>query len=1603
MSAPTTSPTVTAAPAAAPSSAPSLGDRFGALGSDQRVRLMRRMVEAGRSREVPAVVPPRDTGRPARLSPAQQDLWVYETLYPGTPALNLCCAYHFDQPVEPAHLAAALTLIQRHHDILRTRISTGDDGELRVDFPEDGPFVLEREDLRGTGTGIGEAFRSFRGRPYDLGRDKLIRARFVQVDERRSTLMLSLHHIITDWWSFDVLQTEFAEAYRAVREGTEPRLTRPAIQYADFSAWQGELQESGVFGARLDFWRRYLADLPGPLTVPGSGPAAGPSADGGEHGDGIVHIPLRIDAPTARAVRTLARERGASVYVVLMAVFAVLAHRVSGADDLVLGTPIANRAAKGLDQVIGYVMNAVPTRWRVRPDSSFADVLARFAVDFPDLMANADIPVGRIVSATAPERSAGRSPLFQWVFMHLTQQPSIPAVREFAEPERIHTGGEHDLVGVVKDSGDGMEGHFEIRTDTFSAEAVARWAECYVELIHQVTADPDRLVGELDPVPAAMRQRLLAGSAGPAAPEPASLPDLVAAQAARTPHAVALETAGTTLTYAQLVERVDRLAAHLVRRGAGPGRIVALALGRGTDWPVAALAVQRTGAAHLPLDPEHPAERLARTLAAAAPVLLVTGAEGLPVETDVPRLVLDERVYEEIPEDAGRSLPALPLDQALPAYVIHTSGSTGAPKGVVVPHTGLAALMRTFAAEVALDGSSRVLQLGSPTFDISVGEMCLAFGSGGALVLPPAGPLVGDELGRVLTGRNITCAFVPPSVLATVPEGPYPALRTLVVGAESCPPDLVSRWTADGRRLHNAYGPTESTVVATVSGPLAADGTAPPIGTPVAGTDARLLDERLRPVPAGVSGELYLAGAALAHGYLGRPDLTAERFVADPYGPPGSRMYRTGDLAFRDDDGTTHYLGRGDEQVKLRGLRIEPGEIAAALAEHPSVDRAVAVLREGRCGRPQLVAYAVPVAGHLLDPDTLLAHAAARLPAGMVPTDVVPLDTLPLTTSGKVDRAALPAPAERDADDGRAPATGREKTLCALFAEVLGTEQAAVDDDFFRLGGDSIMAIQLASRASAAGLVLTPRDVFTVRTPARLAVLARTPAEAGPDDERDTGEGRLPLTPVMHWWREQGADTGTFTQSMVFPVPPGLDLERIRAAVRGLAGRHAALRMRLLRDDSGWELEVPEGPPTDPADGWAVRVAVPATTEPGTLAEELARRAVLRPEDGEMLRAVWLDAGPGRQGLLLLTVHHLAVDGVSWRVLGPELAEALTAPSSGDTPAEAHKGTSFTRWARELSRETEHLADEVGWWTRQLTGPDIRIAGGRGAGERRATVTVELDAELTRSALVTLPGAFNCGADAVLLTALTAAAVRYRGAGSALLVHLEGHGREPLSVPVDVSRTVGWFTTQYPVRLDIGAWSEGRAGESLERVKEQLRAVPSGGLGWGVLRHLSPVAGPALAALPAPDVRFNYLGRLGGGDAAGGRLLEPGPDAMPLGHALEVDTMAHEEAGELRLEASFSYAPGVFTEDEVRLLARRWTEALTALAARTAPGGTDGPAPSDFPLVDLTSDQLALLEGGMDFGDLDDEGGFDGPRRPDGFGAFDSDEFEAYDDEEAGR
>ncbi|MFF8947120.1 amino acid adenylation domain-containing protein, partial [Streptomyces sp. NPDC014864] len=1076
---------------------------------------------------------------------------------------------------------------------------------------------------------------------------------------------------------------------------------------------------------------------------------------------------------------------------------------------------------------------------------------------------------------------------------------------------------------------------------------------------------------------------------------------LFARRVAADPGAPAVISAAGTLSAAELDGRAERLAQELRACGIGAESLVALALPRSTEeLVVAVVAVWKAGGAYLPVDPAYPVERIAYMLDDARPALVLATADTadrLPQGTR-PLLLesLDQAgLPDTAPAQAARVLPEHP------AYVIYTSGSTGRPKGVVVSHGGVASLLATQAERLGVGPGSRVLQFASPSFDATFWELCMGLLSGAAVVVAGADGLQpGEPLAETLKAHGVTHATLPPVVLAAMdaadellPGG------TLVSAGEALSGEVVTRWSA-GRSLVNAYGPTETTVCASMSGALGA-GEAPPIGRPVYNSRLYVLDARLRPVPPGVTGELYVAGASLARGYLGRPALTAERFVAAPFGAPGERMYRTGDLVRWRADGQLEYVGRADDQVKIRGFRIELGEIEAVLARHESVGQVTVLVREDTPGLKQLAAYVVPRHQQTPDPARLRAHVGESLPDYMVPAAVVVLDAFPQTPNGKLDRKALPAPDLSTTPGARQASGAREEILCGLFQELLNLSAVGPDDSFFDLGGDSIMSIQLVSRARQAGLVIKPGQVFEHRTPARLALVAEA-AEDAPvvPVPAGGGTGRVPATPIVHWLRERGGPVDRFHQSVLVHTPADLTEDRLTAALQALLDHHDALRARLVRDDD-WALDVPE-PGTVRAAGLVRRAEWPRAHGAGSLedrtgagaeapraliaAEADAAAGRLDPDVGVMLQAVWFDAGPGRSGRLLLLVHHLVVDGVSWRILLPDLAAACEALGKGAEPAPAPVPTPLRVWAEALTAAAPARTGELPLWQAQSGGADPvlgsrRLDLGRDTFATERSLTRTLSAEHTAALLADVPAAYHAGVNDVLLTAFAVAvadwrARRARGGDTAVLVDLEGHGREDVVDGADLSRTVGWFTSLHPVRLDPGAgqragfWSGGPAvGEALKRIKEQLRAVPDGGIGYGMIRHLAP--GAALPHTAPPQLGFNYLGRF----PAAARGEEPwtaapeagalggGADpAMPLTHELELNALTEDRPEGPRLVATWSWAGDLFTDAEVADLADTFARALAVVADHARAPEAGGHTPSDLTLVSLSQAEIDLLE-----------------------------------------
>ncbi|MER7847860.1 amino acid adenylation domain-containing protein [Kitasatospora sp. NPDC096077] len=1038
------------------------------------------------------------------LSFAQRRLWFLDELEGPSATYNIPIALRLTGHLNREALDAALRDVVTRHEVLRTVFPTvgGQPHQYVLGGEELASLltVVDTDEAR-----LAEEVAAAAAHAFDLGAQLPLHAWLFALDATEHVLTLVVHHIAADGWSLDPLARDLSLAYAARTEGRAPEWRRLPVQYADYTLWQQRLlgtadDPESTLSEQLAYWRETLADAPEELLLPYDRPRPAVATHRG------ATTPVTVPAEAHQALARIARAEGVTTFMVLQAALAVLLSRLGAGQDIPIGTPIAGRTDEALDDLIGFFVNTLVLRTDLTEDPTFTQLLTRVRETGLNAFAHQDIPFERLVEELAPARSMARHPLFQ-VMLVLQNTGDVtldlPGLRAAALPSG-QSAAKFDLTLALTEAFGpdgtpaGLGGELLYATDLFdptTAEGIARRFTCV--LAAAVTA-PDRPVTDIEILDADERAQLLTKWNATTAEVPVTtLTGLFQDQAARAPEAVALVHDGGELSYAELNAHANRLARHLTGLGVGPESRVAIAMERTPDLVVAFLAVLKAGAAYLPVDPAYPADRIGYLLADGTPSVVLTtsacaeavGRTGTAVATlvvDTAELVV---TLAQLPHtdvtDAERTAPLRPEH---PAYVIYTSGSTGRPKGVTVAHASVVNLALDQRNRLGLGAGSRMLQFISPSFDAAVSEWTAALLTGAALVLGNRETsLPGPELARHAAERRITHAFLPAAALRALPEGGLPVGATLVVGGEASSPDVVARWSAR-HRLINAYGPTESTVCATMSAPLAG-AVRPPMGRPVANTRAYVLDERLRPVPVGVAGELYLAGAGLARGYHDRPGLTAERFVACPFGAPGDRMYRTGDLVRWTADGVLDYLGRTDDQVKLRGFRIEPGEVEAALAGHPGVAHAAVLVREDAPGHPQLVGYLVPATDAAeVDPAEVRAHLAARLPEHLVPGALVVLDALPLTVNGKLDRRALPAPAHAGTAPGRAPRTAREKLLCELFAEVLGRPGVGLDDNFFELGGHSLLATELAGRIrSTLGVRLGIRALFDAPTVAGLA------------------------------------------------------------------------------------------------------------------------------------------------------------------------------------------------------------------------------------------------------------------------------------------------------------------------------------------------------------------------------------------------------------------------------------------------------------------------------------------------------------------------------------
>ncbi|QOV35585.1 amino acid adenylation domain-containing protein [Streptomyces ferrugineus] len=1032
-------------------------------------------------------------------SDAQSRLLVLDRMNPGTAQYNVPAAYAVHGPFDVAAFGRALDSLVARHESLRTMVRTAPDGTAVQIVVASARAALTVERAV-PAKDVGDLLRAEAARPFDPETGPLLRCTVYALDDGSHRVLLVAHHLVCDGWSLGVLLRELSAAYENETKGLAHTLPELPLQFADFAAWQRERQANGEYSRSVSHWVAQLRGAPETVALPLDRPrgAVRTAAGGTER--------FTLPAGVRERIAETARVRGGTPFMAVFAAYAAFVSRLSGAEDLVIGFPVSGRDRPELQDMVGMLTNTLALRVDLSGDPSYHDLITRLRTALLDSQPYQDAPFETVVNEVAPAREISHDPVVQVVFGY-DDDTELTLRLAGAEVERLHVGldsAKFDFHLQVERWGEDLAAYLIYRSALFDAETVRRWVGCFETLLDGLLERPGAPLSTIDMLPADERDRLLAqGTATP--PRGAGLssdrlvPDLIADRAAAQPDTTALVYGELRLTYRELLERADHLAALLHKRGVRRGDRVGLLLPRGADMAISALAVLRAGAAYVPLDPAHPAARLAYMITDSGTSLLLTARETTALAgTDVPELRVDEHTEAAPPRVP---VPCTPDDLA---YVLYTSGSTGVPKGVAVEHRALRNLAVNVRPVFPVTGTDRVLQFVSFGFDVAVSDLFFPWVAGAELHIAQEDERLGEALQARLRDSRVTYVFLPPSAAMTLPRAPgaLPELRTLAVGGEACPAELVERLGEEGRRIVNAYGPSEATVYSTTA--ELRPGEPVVIGHAVPGSRAHVLDGRLRPVPVGVTGELYVAGATLARGYIGRPGMTAERFVADPYGPPGSRMYRTGDLCRIDAHGVLHYLGRGDSQVKLRGYRIELGEIEALLAGHPDVTVAAAAVR-GEGAEQRLVAYLVTTADV---PDTALrADLAGRLPGYMVPEVFVRLPELPLNRSGKVDRSRLPEPpSTRPAlsESYAAPRTEAEWRVARVWQRVLTLDRVGVHDNFFDLGGNSVrlLAVLAALQDHPEYRDLTLIDLFRHPTVAAAAAhLDRTAEQTAPHEE----------------------------------------------------------------------------------------------------------------------------------------------------------------------------------------------------------------------------------------------------------------------------------------------------------------------------------------------------------------------------------------------------------------------------------------------------------------------------------------------------------------------
>ncbi|HBK22674.1 MAG TPA: non-ribosomal peptide synthetase [Planktothrix sp. UBA10369] len=1433
-------------------------------------------------------------------------------------------------------------------------------------------------------------------KPFNISQLPLIHWTLLKLSEQDWQLIHVEHHLVHDGWSFNLFLKELITLYKAFAQGQPSPLSEPILQFADFAHWQREWAQSESAKAQIDYWHQKLAGMPPLLELPYDRPR--PTEQTYNGGMVRVDLPLEICQP----LRNLGRQEGVTLFMSMFAVFLTQIYRYTGQEDICVGSGVANRRLRETEELIGMIVNNIVLRTNLAGNPTFRELLKQVRQVTLEGYAHEDVPFDKVVEVLKPVRHLSYNPLFQVMFsFHDAQLPdlSLPgltikqneAVSNYSAkfdldivviPRSEQRVGRHSSADIQDVETAGITMVWEYNSDLFDHATIERMVTDYQTLLAGILVNPHQHLSQYSLLTENQRHQLLVtwNYTDTNYQKFNGIHQLFEAQVKKTPEAIALVFGKEKLSYQQLNEKANQLAYYLQSLGVKPDDLVGICLERSLEMIIGILGILKAGGAYLSLDPAYPEDRLAYMIEDASINLVVTLEKwtNLTPKQAIKAVCLDSQ-KTIIAQENTNNLDAVITPKNL-AYVIYTSGSTGKPKGVLIEHKSLINFSQSAIEQYQITAQDKVLQFASINFDAAAEEIYPGLSCGGTLVLKTEtmmksiNTFIQESQEQTITIWDLPTAYWHLLVSEIVPEKLVlpPSLRLVILGGERVLPERVKMWqeyVGYYPKLVNSYGPTEATVVSTLyylpDRPI--NQPEIPIGKPINNVQIYILDQYLEPMPVGVPGELHIGGLGIARGYLNRPELTAEKFINHPF-KPGEKLYKTGDLVRYQIDGNLEFLGRVDSQVKIRGFRIELTEIEAILNQYPLIKQAVVIAREDTPGNKRLIAYLLANQSQVTV-EEIRHYLKQKLPAYMVPSIFIFLEAIPITPSGKVDYRALPIPEKTLSDSSTNftnPTTETEKHLATIWAEVLRLEKVSIHDNFFELGGDSIISIQMISKANQMGLQLIPKQLFQYQTIAELATVVGTSQQIQANQNVVTGI--VPLTPIQHWFFEQNlADAHFFNQSALIEVPPTLEPDLLKQVLRILLNHHDALRLRYSRENENLE-QINDG----------IKEAVSLTViDLSELSPDGQKKAIttkdtelqnsLNLSSGEIVKFALFKLGNQQQGQLLIVIHHLAIDGISWRIILEDLTTAYAQISQGQAIKLPPKTTSFQDWSKQLVSysKSEQLKPEIDYWLSQLQTKilplpvDYSLEKESNQLNSAKTINLFLTEEETRGLLQDVPSAYNTQINDVLLTALGSSFSQWTG-GNSLLVDLEGHGREDLFEQVDLSRTVGWFTTLFPMVLEQS--QTGKPQETLKSVKEQLRRLPYRGIGYGVLKYLSSDAEikRQFKDLIKAQVSFNYLGQFDQVLSASevlGRVKEWKSDHSSSGdrsHLLEVSGLVRDQ----KLDIQFVYSENVHRRETIEKLANEFMEVLRNLIIHCQSTETSCYTPSDFTAAKINQEQL---------------------------------------------